>query len=71
MARVCAWAKMETFDDGGNLAAPDIRLSARLCINNRPQVFCISLPAWWVGVHRSIIISRADIERVLAENPRK
>lgn len=53
----------------GRRTAQDIQIKMRLCSGNRPQIFEITLPDKRATKATSIIISRKQIEEVLADNP--
>lgn len=68
MAKRSAIANLIEFDDSGRSTKRPVRLSATLCTGQDPQTFEISLPDKRVTRFRSIVITRAEIERVLRAN---
>ena len=68
MARIKASAYLKEYDDSGRSRKPTIRLNARLCTSNKPQIFEIELPDDRLTRMRSIHITRSQIERVLKAN---
>lgn len=71
MAKMRAIAHLIEYDLGGVSTAKPIRLSAFLATGEDPQIFDIVLPDTHKTRSRSIHITRAEIERVLAANPKK
>jgi hypothetical protein len=69
MAKMCAIANIVEYDGAGKTTAKPIRLSACLCSSEEPQFFEIILPDRRKTRQRAIYITRAEIERVLADNP--
>lgn len=69
MAKMKAMAHIIQFDDGGQTTAKAVRLYATLCSSEEPQTFEIPLDDTKHGHHRSIRITRDQIEQVLADNP--
>lgn len=71
MAKTMAIAHLIEYDLSGNSTAKPIRLSAFLATGEDPQIFDIVLPESRKTRQRSIHITRAEIERVLAANPKR
>lgn len=69
MAKRAAIANLIEYDNNGASTAKPVRLSAWLCTGQYPQIFEIVLPDKRATRNRSISITRAEIERVLAANP--
>lgn len=68
MAKMKAQAYLLEYDDTGRSRKKPVRLNATLCRENDPQIFEIVLPDKRATRMRSIHITRAEIERVLADN---
>jgi len=71
MAKTRAIAHLIEYDLGGRNTAKPVRLSAFLATGEDPQVFDIVLPSNRKDRGRAIHITRAEIERVLAANPKR
>lgn len=70
MAKKKARATLHYFDaETGVKTGPSHRTYARLCEAERPQTFEIKIPARGVLRRQVIVITRAEIERVLDANP--
>jgi hypothetical protein len=70
MPKATVRAFIHHYDDHGRRTKPAERSFALLCTKMKPQVLEISLRDERSTRFRSIRISRAELERVLKDNPR-
>lgn len=70
MTKRSAQAWITHYDDGGRTTRPSQRRSATLCTGQDPQIFTIDLHDDRTTRFTAIVITRAEIERVLKANPK-